>query len=91
MGSPLRKLVNGAGACSISYSVPFIVFKSNGGGQTQENKLGLSSRLGCGIKTPQSLGERLTLTLTGPVTEAAPDSEGQALSQLSAPSSVAQL
>ena len=35
---------------------------------TQENRLGLLSHLGCVIKTPQSLGERLTLTLTGPVT-----------------------
>ena len=33
--------------------------------QAQENKLGLLSHLGCGIKTPQSLGERLTHTLTG--------------------------
>ena len=31
----------------------------------QEDKVGLLSHLGCGIKTPQSLGERLTLILTG--------------------------
>ena len=34
----------------------------------QENKLGLLSHLGCGIKTPLSLREQLTLTLTCPVT-----------------------
>ena len=33
----------------------------------QENRLEPLSHLGCVIKTPQSLGERLTLTLTGPV------------------------
>ena len=48
----------------------------------QENKLGLLFHLGCGTKTPQSLGERLTLTLTGPVTIAATYSEGQALALL---------
>ena len=39
---------------------------------TQENKLGLLSHLGCGIKkTPLSLREQATLSLTGPVTGAA--------------------
>ena len=38
---------------------------------TQENKLGLLSHLGCGMKTPLSLRERATVTLTGPVMGAA--------------------
>ena len=38
---------------------------------SQENKLGLLSYLGCVMKTPLSLTERATHTLTGPVAEAA--------------------
>ena len=38
---------------------------------TQENKLGLLSHLGCVMKTPLSLREQATLSLTGPVTGAA--------------------
>ena len=45
--------------------------------------MGHLSHLGSGIKTPN--GQRAILTLTGPVTGVAIESEGQALSQISLP------